>query len=223
MIEVPGMTWDNEPTTEVARPLIDILADLEHDTAWRAKWDATEHPRVPGGEHGGEFAGKPSTWFRTPPALGSRTHEQLVQDALDSWKGDTQAMRTAMDRILRGEPGRNPRVNEEAAALLAEIAKSPPNPVRLYRGVSAAPPGWKPGGHPGVPVGWTSDRRVARKRAGKTGRVMTLDRGAAPALHVTDWSGAYTEEDEWIAVPPSEAQRGMTWEDLCRATGWMNR
>lgn len=134
--------------------------------------------------------------MRQPP----RTREQLLTEALSSWKGDPQDMRIHSAHIISGEYCSNLEADAKAQALVEAVHASPKNPVPLYRGVH--------GKHIEVdtPEGWTTDRSVAKQFAGKDGEVITLPIGQAPALRVKDhFGGEPSREDEWIAFTPKSS------------------
>lgn len=126
-------------------------------------------------------------------------HDELVRDALYSWRGDPVDMHREVGAVGRGEPlpsdsGGNHRINRARAEVLHRVIQSGRTPEKpLYRGAVDS------GLHPIVPTSWSESRKVAEHWAGVTGgEVHELPpgtgRGVRMADHIDD------PERQWLIV-----------------------
>lgn len=145
-------------------------------------------------EHAGE-------WDRSGPEMvWVGPHDELVREALYSWKGSLSSMHIHMTDEIAKAPqpgsGSGKKMRAAAKALLAELSRAGTNPVRLYRGGAQAA-SWI--------EGWSEKRSVAEdfaKRYG--GQVFVLEPGRAKAIRIADYisSGLDDIESEWLVVQP---------------------
>jgi hypothetical protein len=116
----------------------------------------------------------------------------LVQAAVESWVGSPTQMQLAMRDEIEGAPmppsGSGRRYREMGEALLWALSyRSRVSRSRLYRGAHVMPQGWN---------SWTSDIRVARAWAKKSGGQLWTLPVRTRGLCVADFAKDY--EHQWI-------------------------
>jgi hypothetical protein len=127
-------------------------------------------------------------------------HDELLADALWSWKGWPSTMRLHMQDIGGSIPGSGSgkQMRAQAEALAEELRRAKPSPRALYRGDHRQPEGL---------TAWSELRSVAQTWAKKGGgKVWVLPRGTR-GLRVEDYisSQANVIEREWLVPDPSGA------------------
>jgi hypothetical protein len=127
----------------------------------------------------------------------AQPHDELVADALHSWKGDPSSMRIHMAAERAGEPepwsGSGKQMRAQARALLHEIeTNSRPNDRTLYRGDHR---------EPGPHSEWSESRKVANHWARKGGGTVHVRKpGEGMGIRISDYINSQMNEGErgWI-------------------------
>lgn len=129
-------------------------------------------------------------------------HDELVKDALTSWKGDNSTLAIHMRDAREGVPVRDNGgakiMRSQAEAILYELSHNAKPVPRLYRGDNNQPQGIR---------GWSTNRRTATIFSRiNAGPVWVLVKGSCSGISIADYktgSGRDQDEQEWIVDTPA--------------------
>lgn len=127
-------------------------------------------------------------------------HRTLVEDALQSWVGETSTMRIHMDNVLNGRksmPGAH-MSHARAKALLREVKfNGVPNPKMLYRGQK------NDSLDDNIPSTWSEKAYIGKQFAKRYGgEVAKAPKGTVKGIRMGDYiqSGLNDREQQWLVV-----------------------